>query len=297
MKIAVITLFCREGFRLNAWKAYYEGYRQDVYRHIIVNNGDPQDTPLLQAQFPDSEVLYCPTCNMMASYNLALDHILRDPQVDAIAQIVNDIKLSDRGLQVLYDFLMEAEKRAMVSPVLLARDSDVIDCYGCTIQPKNLDFIHNDAGKRLRDLTEEERLVSGLPGGVFLAKRSVYERLGYQDEHLEMYADEIDMDLRMAEHGFSLAATSRVQAWHQHEYPPGKRIRSRRSAWLMSRNAVYIARKRQDKISVWNVFFHRCFRGLDEIRSALMHGKGMDYYRFGWSLITGAWAGMRERSE
>ncbi|MBO6082013.1 MAG: glycosyltransferase family 2 protein, partial [Bacteroidales bacterium] len=133
MKIAVITLFCREWFRAEAWKQYYDGYKDDVYLHVIVNNGDAADTEKLQALFPESLVLRSETPNMMASYNLALREILRHPEVDAIAQIVNDIRLSPGALGIMYDFLMREPGLAMVSPVLLKKDSDIVDSLGCTI--------------------------------------------------------------------------------------------------------------------------------------------------------------------
>ena len=100
MKIATITLFCREWFRADAWKRYYDGYKGEVYLHVIVNNGDPEDTDRLREMFPESLVLRSQTSNMMASYNLALREILRNPEVDAIAQIVNDIQLSPGALSL-----------------------------------------------------------------------------------------------------------------------------------------------------------------------------------------------------
>ena len=38
MKIAVITLFCREWFRAEAWKRYYDGDRDEGYLHAVGNN-------------------------------------------------------------------------------------------------------------------------------------------------------------------------------------------------------------------------------------------------------------------
>ncbi len=39
MKIATITIFCNEEFRLNNWKELYNEYKDDVALHVIVNNG------------------------------------------------------------------------------------------------------------------------------------------------------------------------------------------------------------------------------------------------------------------
>ena len=40
MKIASVTLFCNEGFRLNPWVRYFSEYKDDIYLQIIVNNGN-----------------------------------------------------------------------------------------------------------------------------------------------------------------------------------------------------------------------------------------------------------------
>ena len=293
MKIATVTLFCREWFRAEAWKQYYAEYKDEVYLHVIVNNGDVEDSDKLKAAFPDSLVLWSPTSNMMASYNLALREILKDPEVDAVAQIVNDIRIAPGGLTELYRFLCSRPELAMVSPVLLRKDSDIVDSYGCSIGWNTLDFILNDTGKPLAEIEDRERLVDALPGGIFLARRDRYEQFGFQDEALMMYADEVDMSIRVARLGYRMGATARCRAWHQHVNPEGRVQRSMQAAYLMGRNHVYIARKYYSGWRSLRVFLSRIGKGLDEMRSALMHGKERDYYRFGLFLVKGAFAGWR----
>lgn len=295
MRIATITLFCNERFRLEAWKEFYAGYKDDVYLHVIVNNGDAGETEALREAFPDSLVLESPTNNMMASYNLALRRILEDPEVDAIAQIVNDIRLSPGAFPALYGFLFSEDDLFAVSPVLLEKDSERIDCYGCSIRRRNLDFVHLDAGKELSEVPEGRRRVTGLPGGIFLAKRQYYERLGFQDERLEMYSDEVDMGIRVATESLTMGATSEARSWHQHVNRDGKAVRNPRAAYLMGRNPVYIAKKYDSPGAVLRVFLRRVYRGLDEIRSAVMHGKTRDHYRFGWAMVRGAFSGLTGR--
>ena len=277
MKIASITIFCREHFRLEAWKRFYDEYRPDLYLHVIVNNGDEQDTALLQSVFPDSIVLRSRTDNMMASYNLALREILRYPEVDAIAQIVNDIRIAPGGLGILYRYLFSDDTLAMVSPVLLKKDSEIIDSIGCTINRKNYDFVHNEIDKNVGEFVMQDRFVDALPGGIFLAKRSLYEQFGFQDEVLKMYDDEVDMTFRVERLGYRMGATTRTMAWHQHVNRDGKGQRNPQAGFLMGRNPVYLARKYDTGWRVFCVFSRRLFRGLDEIRSALMHGKTIDF--------------------
>ena len=53
MKIAAITIYCNERFRADAWRKYYEEYKDDLYLHVIVNNGNPEETEYLQELFPE----------------------------------------------------------------------------------------------------------------------------------------------------------------------------------------------------------------------------------------------------
>ena len=104
------------------------------------------------------------------------------------------------------------------------------------------------------------------------------------------------MGIRVACMGYRLGATNRVQAWHQHVNPGEKKQRSPRAGFLMGRNQVYLARKHGSGGKAFRVFAHRAFRGLDEIRSAVMHGKSKDHYQFGWAMVKGAFAGLLEKN-
>ena len=64
----------------------------------------------------------------------------------------------------------------------------------------------------------------------------------------------------------------------------------------MGRNQVYIAGKYYTKVKQMRVSLHMMVRGLDEVRSAMMHGKGSDSCRFGWQMFRGAFFGMRMNS-
>lgn len=295
MVIAVITVFHKERFRVEDWKRYYAEYRADVSLHVIVNNGDPEDNAFLQEAFPSSTVLFCPSSSLMVAYNLGLREVLAHPEVDAIAQVGNDIRIEGGGLKLLYDYLYSDDTLAMVAPVLLRKDSDVVDCFGCRVDLRNLDFIHLDAGAHLDGKVPCDRIVTGLPGGMFLARRDRYEAFGFQDETLVMYADEIERSLKVIDLGWRMGATSRVRSWHQHVNPGGKVLRNPYSAFLMGRNPVLIARKHLSGGTVFRVFLRRFFAGLDEVRSAMMHGKGRDHRHFGWALVQGACSGLFQR--
>ena len=123
MKIASVTLFCNEGFRLNPWVRYFSEYKDDIYLQIIVNNGNPEDTILLKSAFPDAVVLFSKTPNMIASYNLAIKYILEKTDADSILQITNDLRIEKGGLAQIHEILYREQQYGMISPILLKKDS------------------------------------------------------------------------------------------------------------------------------------------------------------------------------
>ena len=53
MKIAAITLTRNDDFRLVPWKMYFQDYKDELYEHIVVDNGStPEYQRKLREAFP-----------------------------------------------------------------------------------------------------------------------------------------------------------------------------------------------------------------------------------------------------
>ena len=53
MKIAAITLTRNDDFRLVPWKMYFQEYKDELYEHIVVDNGStPEYQRKLREAFP-----------------------------------------------------------------------------------------------------------------------------------------------------------------------------------------------------------------------------------------------------
>jgi GT2 family glycosyltransferase len=257
MKIASVTVYCNEDFRLDSWLSYSEEYKEEVYKHIIVNNGDENDTPLLESKFPDSIVLYSDSKALTASYNLGIRLALQDENVDSIMLIGNDIKLPLVNVSLLHNFLFSNTVYGMVAPIILKKDSDVIECCCLKIEKEPLKFkIFND----LKDVNIDENGIiktDTVSGGLNLAKREFYESLGLQDEKLIMYADEIDMGLRAEKEGYEFAYNANIKGWHQHINRNNMAFKSPSADYLISRNNIYLAKKHLSNISVYRTFLNQ----------------------------------------
>lgn len=276
MKIASITLFCNEGFRLNAWVNFFSEYEKEIYIQVIVNNGAANDNELLKKVFPNAVVLYSKSSNMIYSYNMAIEYILKETDADSILQITNDLRVEGGGLVKLHHILFQKSEYGLVSPILLKKDSDVVENFGADIDFSNMLFRHIDRDMKYSEVTPDIAYRTGLPGGCFLTKRQVYETIGLQDERINMYSDEVDMGIKCAQYGFKLLSTKLVKSWHQHVFPSGRKQRSRSANFYMARNPIYIAKKYYGSQVILNTFFNRFKLFIIEILSCIHHLKGKE---------------------
>lgn len=243
MKIACITVFCNESFRLNKWVEFYDNYKEDLSLHIIVNNGNSSDTPTLKKAFPGSIVLESEGGNLLAAYNKGTNYSLKDPDVDAIMQITNDVKFEKGAIRKLYNLLNSEKNLAVIGPVVLQKDSFLVESYGIDYCKKTGEQTYPYYGKELSEISESIRKVSYVPAGTILQKRKAIERMGQQDENLNMYCDERDMYFRLEKLGYYEAVTKTAIAWHQHINRPGSEDRSLRAPYFSSRNSIYLLHK------------------------------------------------------
>ena len=292
MKIASITIYCNEMFRLDSWAAYAEEYKNEIYKHIIVNNGDERDTQLLESKFPDSIILFSDSKALTTSYNLGIKKALEDKNTDSIMLIGNDIRLAEGNATTLYTFLFSDKKYGMVAPVLLKKDSDIIEAYGCSINQSNLKFKHLHVGELLSDVDIEIQISDSVPGGMNLALREFYEKLGLQDEKLFMYSDEIDTGIKAKKYGFLIASTINCIAWHQHVDLSIFQIRSPLAGFLKSRNSIYLAHKHRNIITVLRTFSTWFFEAIKINLSAWVKNKSIDHKKYSFNFLLGTMAGL-----
>lgn len=260
MKIAGITITYNDGYKFEEWCRWYEEYKDELYLFVIVDNGsEPDYIQKLESTFRDAVIIKRKTNGGCTSaYNDGIKVALKDPQVTHIALIGNDIRLSKGALKKCVDLLDSDNKLAMVSPVLLNADSDIVADYGDNVAD-DLSLIEYGKGERIDNIPETWRYCDAVTGGMNVSKRSLYETIiGLQDEKLFMYSDEADMALRARKAGVKMAVLKDAQSWHQHINPPGYKGRHPFSNYLIARNKVYLGKKHfglTKQLHIFNHFF------------------------------------------
>lgn len=292
--IALISITRNDGYKLKEWYENYLDYKDAIYLHIIVDNGS--DTEYLLAVkelFKESVIIelgYNGGCT--AAYNKGIAYALKDPVVSSISLMGNDIKMLSGDLIKLEQFLLSDKQYGMVAPVLLNRNDDsVVDCYGETINRKNMNLIVLNQKVKV-DNIPEILLSDSLPGGCNLATRDFYEKVGLQDENFFMYADEVDMGIRGERFGYKFASTKACKACHMHINPPGNANRNPMAAYLMGRNHIYLAKKLFNFNSVLCTILHRFKLVAILYISCVKHRKSTEEYKYAWAFTKGVFAGI-----
>ncbi len=282
MRIAAVTIAYNDHYKIREWRSHYEEYRDEIFRHIIVDNGsDPDFSELLDALFPDS-IIIKRAANMgtTAAYNEGIRYALEDDEVDSLLLIGNDIRLPSGNLSILHKVLFDRASCGAIMPILFSKDSDLIESYGAEIN-RMLFLSQAHRNEKIRDALPEIREVGAVVGGIHLAKRGTYETIGLQDERLFMYGDEIDMGLRMAVTDVKAMATRRAVAWHQHISPTGSSCRERYAVFLIRRNNIYLAYKHFGFPRALAVFFTLMAR-TPVMAAAFLKKRAPGHIRYYW---------------
>ena len=243
MKIAVITITYNDDYKFTEWCNWYNDYKNDIYLHIIVDNGSTDAyKKKVKDYFTESVIIERETNGGCTSaYNDGLRFALSNKEIDAIMLLGNDIRIKVGAIVNMYHFLYSSPTYGMVGAVVYRKDSNIIESFGDTVNCIGLPRI-NYRNKKIEDVPQSLE-VSYVGGGVNLAKRDFYEIIGLQDENLFMYNDEMDMFYRARKAGFIEAVTKDAEVWHQHISYPSTNDLSWKMSFLNGRNRVYIIKK------------------------------------------------------
>lgn len=259
-KIASITITLNDFHSLDQWKSFYNQYKSSIYKHIIVdNNSNTEYKNLLYKNFPDSTIIERNSNGgTTAAYNDGIKKALEDNNVDSIMLIANDIQIDRQSIPELHKTLFSDVKIGAVAPLLLNSDRKTILTYGEKLG-KDMGLIRLYEGMLISD--ELPTIIDSdcLPGGMNLAKREIYEKVGLQDETLFMYMDENDYWYRTKNTGYYLLATKNVVASHCHIITEGKQNDNSLAWFYINRNHLLVCRKYRNTSVTLKLFFKKFF--------------------------------------
>lgn len=292
--IAMITVTYNDRYKFKEWCQWYEEYKDDVDLHIIVDNGsEPNYLSQVKSYFTNSIIIERPeNGGSTAAYNSGLKVAMGNPDVDAIMFLGNDIRLAKGCIPYLYKYLYSDESLGMVAPVLLKKNTNIIEHAGCFVRDRGLyKGLVRMACRMMKlcQLSERQSYVDYVGGGISLSKRVFYETVGEQDETLFMYGDELDMFYRSKKLGWRQGVTVDAIAWHQHIEAPLTHDPLRlRTQYLQARNHWYIINKNFSRL---HADFSAFIRLLVRLSARLRRGTVYIFLTESWKGIMDARAG------
>lgn len=239
----MITVTRNDIYRFDEWVSYYQEYKDDISMHIIVDDASERDyVNKIKTVFSNSIVIERKVNGgSNAAVNDGLRCALQNENIDAIMVLDNDIQFVKGSIKKLYTYLFSDNDLGVVGPLVLKCNSDIVEDFGVNLTYFSSQFIYQ--GYSLKSIPKSKKLyVDIVPGGITMAKRTFYEKVGLQDESIFMYCDERDMSYRAKSAGYKLGVISDAVCWHQHKYCPpiGKRLKS---VFLTERNKIYLIKK------------------------------------------------------
>lgn len=142
MKIAGVSMTYNDDYKLKKWKEHYLTYKEQLELFIIVDNcSDDRYFQELKVTFPDAVILRRKdNGGCTAAYNDGIKYALEHTDVEAIAILGNDIKVTGKCLPAMYDYLFSDENLGIVSTAILDKDSNIISNYGHIVRGFNVTY-------------------------------------------------------------------------------------------------------------------------------------------------------------
>jgi len=263
MKIAAIVICYNDDYKFEEWKENYAFYKDAIYQLIIVYNGSKESFLCkVRNAFPEAVIIERKVNGgLTAAYNDGIKLALSDEKVDSIMLIGNDMRLTNESVRKLHEALFQEEAVGMVTPIMLSKDSDIVEDAGSTVS--YCFYMHPlGVGKKYSEIEKKNKYVDSVSGGMNLGKREFYEKVGLQDEKLFMYSDEVDIGTRAKKLGFKMMIIYDAVVWHQHINPSRQNRRLPYSYYLMARNKVYLGRKFYSIWHAWVIFLNLLCRNI-----------------------------------
>lgn len=258
MKLAVITITYNDDFKFKEWFDWYTEYKLEIDYHLIIDNGsNPEYLQKVKEYFVDSEIIELGhNGGCTEAYNVGIKKAMSIADVEYISLIGNDIRIPQGQFTRWVEFMNKHRDIYMSYPLVFQKDSTGNECdnFGYEIN-------YNTMGMRMFKMDEKNYLnwdefrvcECGL-GGINMARKEYYMKVGLQDENLFMYHDEVDMGLRAKDKGLTLATISTIQVWHMHINPLRKTFKTPVANYYQMRNHIYLLKKYKVKGRFLDIF-------------------------------------------
>ena len=192
----------------------------------------------LQQNLQGQDVFLPQTNNLgfAAAYNLGMRRALQDG-ADAVLLLNNDTVCAPDMVEQL---LKETPPGAVSCPkMLFMNPPDTIWFAGGTLNRRTRGVTHEGGHQKDGPAYSRKKPVSFITFCCVLLPRAVIEQVGYLDETLFMYCEDVDYCTRLADAGIPLWYIPKAKLWHKAGATAGGML----SVYYITRNTLYLTCK------------------------------------------------------
>lgn len=225
----------------------------------------PQDVLLMQKQ----------NLGFAAANNSGIRRALEDG-VEAVLLLNNDTVCAPDMLELL---LQETPPGAVSCPKMLFMEPpDEIWFAGGTLNPRTATVTHEGGHAKDGPAYSQKKQVSFITFCCVLLPRTVIEPVGYLDESLFMYCEDVDYCIRLTNAGVPLWYIPLAKLWHRAGGTAGGML----SVYYITRNTLYLRCRGRSKAYRWALGCKELFLGgVSCTMAALLgHHYGRSYGRW-----------------
>jgi GT2 family glycosyltransferase len=191
--------------------------RYPSFRVVVIDNGSTDDTiARVEASHPEVSVLSTgKNLGTPGGYNTALRHGL-DHGYDLIFLINNDILIHRDCLAELVREALQSTEVGLVMPkTYYAADPNRIWSVGNSLNAYTLDKSAGGDGELDTGQWETAHDIDYAPFCAVLLTRALLEKVGFLDERIFLYYDDMDFCRRARLAGFRLRVAPNAKLWHE----------------------------------------------------------------------------------
>lgn len=192
-------------------------------RALVVDNGSTDGSPdMIRQAFPDIELLLLPSNIGYSGGNNAGFRRVKELQAEYVVFLNNDTVVDPGFCASLLDVLQRNPSAGIAVPKIFYLDLPDTLWYAGGVVRLSTGLIRH-VGLRKKDAPEFDRPgTTGYATGCCLAMRCRdFEAAGAFDERFGMYAEDVDLSLRVRSLGMSIDYVPSSRIWHKVSASPG----------------------------------------------------------------------------
>ncbi len=191
--------------------------KYDNYKILVVDNGSTDNSVrAITKYYPDVEILQLESNIGYAAGNNAGFEFITNQKSDYIIFLNNDTIVDSNFIEPLIEPLIENSSIGQTVPkIFYANDRDKIWYAGGKVNLWSGSVYHEGIRKHYAEFSKDSKNTDYATGCCFAMRYQDYEKLSGFDTSFPMYAEDVDLSLRIRANGKNIFYVPNAVIWHK----------------------------------------------------------------------------------